>query len=176
MKYNPSVHAVERVRQYFGVMEDSAKNFVNQLMGVAKYVTTQADGKHVYKHEGKDAMLVVDTKTNTIITVLPPHGKGLRNHANIDTSILKPIFDREYRRIKREVTRNVRQHELAIAQLTVEMGERMIAYARARNPKTRDLIQRDIDEIQTAISGHEAAITREQDRLTNFVKATEVYV
>src|SRR5690606_41449394 len=92
-----------------------------------------------------------------------------------NTTIINPKIEHEGRLIKREVTRNTRKHELAIAQLTIEMGERMVAYARARNPQTRDLIQRDINEIQTAISGHEAAITREQDRLNNFVRATGVY-
>ena|SRR5690554_5601180 len=95
---------------------------------------------------------------------------------DVDTSVLKPVFEREYRRIKREVIRNIRKYELNIAELTVKMGERMTAKARARNPKTREVIQRDIDVIQTLIDEHRAAITREHDRLENFERATGVYV
>src|SRR5690606_33569779 len=130
-----------------------ARRWINDTMRKAKYVVTKKRGSRSQAiYEVDDIQVVVDTTNHQVVTIKPA----------VDTTILTPIFEREGRRIKREVTRNTRKHELAIAQLTVEMGERLIAKARARNPKTRELIQRDIDEIQAQISGHEAAITREQ--------------
>src|SRR5690606_2255171 len=167
MKYTPTLHAIERAHHRLGINPTDAKRWYNDIMRKAKYLFTQKYGNKTQAiYEIDDMRIVVDTSNHQVVTIKPA----------VDTTILTPIFEREGRRIKREVTRNTRKHELAIAELTVEMGERMVAYARARNPKTRELIQRDIDELQTKISGHEAAITREQDRLKNFVKATEVYV
>lgn len=166
MKYTPTLHAIERARHRLGIEAGEAQRWFNDVMRKARYVISQrVKGRDqlVYEYEG--TRLVIDASNNVIVTVKP----------SVDTSILKPVFEREQRRIKREVTRNVRKYELSIAELTVEMGERMTAKARARNPKTRELIQRDIDELQTKINGHEAAITREQDRLENFVRATGVY-
>src|SRR5690606_3366313 len=166
-KYTLTLHAIERAQHRLGVEPSEARRWINDTMRKAKYLFTQKRGSRSQAiYEVDDIQVVVDTSNHQVVTIKPA----------VDTSILTPIFEREGRRIKREVTRNTRRHERAIAELTVEMGERMVAYARARNPKTRELIQRDIDELQTKISGHETAITREQDRLTNFVKATEVYV
>lgn len=163
MKYTPTLHAIERARHRLGIDPAQAQRFFNDIMRKAKYLFTQGNAA-IYEHD--DIRIVVNTGQRTIITVKP----------TVDTSILKPVFEREQRRIKREVTRNTRRYELAIAELTVQMGERMTAKARARNPKTRELIQRDIDELQAKIAEHEAAITCEQDRLENFVRATGVYV
>lgn len=165
-KYVPTLHAVERARHRLGIEPAQAQRWFNEAMRKAKYLFTQ---KHVGKtqavYEIDNVRLIVDTDSRTIVTVSP----------SVDTSFLKPVFEREKRRIKREVTRLTRRHELAIAELTVQMGERMTARAKAKNPQTRALIQRDIDELQAKISECEALITREQDRLENFVRATGVY-
>lgn len=75
MKYNPSMHAIERIRDRFGIMEEHAKNFVNQLMETALYVSTNPNGTKVYKHTGKDVMLAIDPKNHVVITILPPQTK-----------------------------------------------------------------------------------------------------
>lgn len=165
-KYTPTMHAIERAYHRLGIEPAQAQRWFNDVMRKARYVISQrVKGRDqlVYEYEG--TRLVIDASNNVIVTVKP----------SVDTSILKPVFEREQRRIKREVTRNVRKYELSIAELTVEMGERMTAKARARNPKTRELIQRNIDDIQAKIEKCEALITREQDRLENFVRATGVY-
>lgn len=166
MKYTPTLHAIERARHRLGIEAGEAQRWFNEAMRKSKYLFTQKHaGKTQAVYEIDNVRLIVDTGNHTIITVSP----------TIDTSILKPVFEREHRKLKREVTRITRRHELAIAQLTVEMGERMVAKANARNPKTRELIQRNIDDIQAKIEKCEALITREQDRLENFVRATGVY-
>ncbi len=166
MKYTPTLHAVERARHRLGIEAGEAQRWFNEAMRKAKYLFTQKHaGKTQAVYEIDNVRLIVDTGNHTIITVSP----------TIDTSILKPVFEREHRKLKREVTRITRRHELAIGELTIEMGERMVSKANARNPKTRDFIQRDIDELQAKIERRQAAITREQDRLENFVRATGVY-
>lgn len=165
-KYTPSYHAMERAHHRLGIDPSEAQRWFNETMRKAKYLFTQKRGNRTQAiYEIDDFRLVVDTGDNTVVTIKP----------SLDTAFLKPVFEREHRRIKREVTRAIRKHEMAIAQLTVEVGERMTAKARARNPKTRELIQKDIDAIQALIDSENAAITREQDRLNNFVRATGVY-
>ncbi len=167
MKYTPTLHAIERASHRLGIEAGEAQRWFNESMRKAKYLFTQKhSGRTQAVYEIDDVRLIVDTSSHTIITVSP----------SIDTSVLKPVFEREHRKLRREVTRLTRRHELAIAELTVQMGERMVAKANARNPKTRELIQRDIDELQAKINRHEAAITREQDKLENFVRATGIYV
>ena len=167
MKYTPTLHAIERAYHRLGIEPAQAQRWFNETIRKAKYLLSKQVGKRTQAiYETDDVRFVVDTGNNTVVTIYPKLNAF---------EILKPVFEREQRRIKREVTRNTRKHELAIAELTVEMGERMTARAKAKNPQTRGLIQRDIDAIQAKISGHEAAITREQDRLENFVRAIGVY-
>lgn len=166
-KYTPTLHAIERAHHRLGVEPAQAAKWFNEAMRKAKYLFTQTvRGNTQAVYEIEDARIVVDTSAHKIVTIKPA----------LDTSVLKPVFEREHRRIKREVTRNVRQIELTIAELTVEMGERMMAYARAKNPQTRAIIQRDIDDLQAKINAEQSRITTEQDRLDNFVRATGIYV
>ncbi len=167
MKYTPTMHAIERAHHRLGINPTEAKRWFNDVMRKAKYLFTQNHGGSSQAiYEVDDMRIVVDTGNHRIVTIKP----------SVDTSILTPVFEREHRKLLREVTRLTRRHELAIAELTVQMGERMVAKANAKNPKTRELIQRDIDALQAKIGRHEASITREQDRLENFVRATGVYV
>lgn len=166
-KYTPTLHAIERAYHRLGVEPEKAQRWFNDTMRKAKYLFTQKHGNKTQAiYEVGDVRLVVDTHDSVIVTVRP----------TTDTSFLKPVFERELRRVKREVTRNIRQHELAIAELTVEMGERMMAYARAKNPQTRASIQRHVDDLQAKINAEKAYITSEQDKLENFVRATGIYV
>src|SRR5690606_34150324 len=115
MKYTPTLHAIERAYHRLGIEPAQAQRWFNETMRKAKYLFTQKHaGKTQAVYEMGEVRFVVDTSSHTIITVRP----------TVDTSILKPVFEREHRRIKREVTRNTRRHELAIAERTVEMGER----------------------------------------------------
>lgn len=167
MKYTPTMHAIERAHHRLGINPTESKRWYNEIMRKAKYLFTQKYGnKSQAIYEVDDMRIVVDTNNHHIITIKP----------SVDTSILTPVFEREHRKLRREVTRLTRRHELAIAELTVQMGERMVAKAKAKNPKTRELIQRDIDALQAKIGRHEASITREQDKLENFVRATGIYV
>ncbi len=164
-EYKPSLHAIDRAKQRLGVEPSQARRWFNEAMRKARYVVTQTvkgRTQMIYEYEGM--RLVIDDKT--IVTIKP----------SVDTSFLQPIFEREYRKLARLVTRKTRSLELDIAELTVQLGERLTAKARAKNPKTREQIQRQINIIQTQINDCDAMIRREQDKLTNFEKATKVYV
>lgn len=166
LAYTPTLHAIERAHHRLGIDPAQSQRWFNDIMRKASYLFTQKAGKNTQAiYETEDVRLIVDTDSKTVVTIYP----------KLDTSFLKPVFQREERRIKREVTRNVRKHELTIAELTVDKGERMLAYAKAKNPKTRAIIKRDIDAFKAKIDGHLAAITREHDRLDNFARATGVY-
>jgi len=144
--YNPSVHAVERIRERFGIMEENAKNFVNQLMAVAKYVTTQPDGKVVYKHAGRDTMIVVDERTKTIVTVKPP--VTLKAQLSASNPFYKDItatIKRELTKAQRQFTKEFRSLSESQALVQIEIAQLTLNKARAKNPKTQSVIQANID-------------------------------
>ena len=60
------------------------------------------------------------------------------------------------------------------AYTVIEYGQKAINKARTRNPKTCEIIQAKLDEIKSRIDMFDIEIKREQDRLTNFDKVTEV--
>lgn len=186
MKYNPTTHAVERIRERFGIMEEHAKNFVNQLMETALYVTTNPNGTKVYKHTGKDVMLAVNTKTNTVITILPPANEGEHNKyvkANVNNYIIekaRTTIQREIAKTKRQFTREFRTLAERQALVQIEIAEMTLRKARAKNPNTQARIQANIDvalglfdEIGSAISELQAEFERTKREAQAFLQ-TEV--
>lgn len=146
MKYNPSVHAVERIRERFGVMEEHAKNFANQLMEIAKYVTTQPDGKVVYKNADRDTMIVVDERTSTIVTVLPP--ANVQARIDVGNPFYKDItatIKRQLTKAQRQFTREFRSLSESQALVQIEIAQLTLNKVRAKNPKTQASIQTNID-------------------------------
>jgi hypothetical protein len=186
MKYNPSVHAVERIRQYFGIMEDSAKNFANQLMESAKYVTTQTDGKCVYKHDAKDVMIVVDTKKNVIVTVLPPNGEG----NNTKQVVVKPkvsgynaiiekareVITKEIAKARRQFTKETRKLTLTEAEIGFEIATLALNKARARNPLTQASIEAKINELEQGRQAVFAELLTVRERFEQMRRDAEGYL
>ena len=165
-KYIPTEHAIERLNHRFGISPNKAIEWFNNTMKSASYLSSQKTKRsNIGTYEIPGARITVNTDDKIIITIKPL----------IDTSILKPVFEREQRKLRREVTRNVRKIELMQAELMAEIAEHAMNKARARNPKTRELIQTRMDELQTRIERMNADKQLEKDRMTNFVKATEIY-
>lgn len=183
MKYNPSVHAVERTRQYFGIMEEHAKNFVNQLMASAMYVTTQSDGKAVYKHAGKDVMLVVDTKQNVVVTVLPPNGEGNNTKAAVKQSAHNAIIDKARETIKRELSKASRQFTtdtrkltLFEAELGLDIARLTVNKAKCKAPHTKALLQERINELEIGRQSVAKQLETVADRFEQMRKDAEQYI
>lgn len=183
MKYNPSVHAVERTRQYFGIMEEHAKNFVNQLMASAMYVTTQSDGKAVYKHAGKDVMLVVDTKQNVVVTVLPPNGEGNNTKATVKQSAHNAIIDKARETIKRELSKASRQFTtdtrkltLFEAELGLDIARLTVNKAKCKAPHTKVLLQERINELEIGRQAVAKQLQTVKDHFNRILKESESYL
>lgn len=180
-KYNPSVHSVERIRERFGIMEEHAKQFVNDLMSVAKYVTTQPDGKTVYKHAGRDAMIVVDERTSTIVTVLPPNSaKPQLNASNPFYTDIRRTIERKITKARRQFTREFRSLSESQALIQIEIAEMSLRKIRAKNPNTQAVIQSKIDvaltlfdEIGSAINELQSEFAKVQREANEFLP-TEV--
>lgn len=144
--FNPSVHSVERVRERFGILEENAKQFVNELMATAKYVTTQPDGKVVYKNSDRDTMIVVDERSNTIVTVLPPaHIKHQIKSNNAFYKNICTTVEREVAKYKRRFTKEFRALAEQQALVQLEIAQLTLNKVRCKAPHTRDKIQENID-------------------------------
>src|SRR5690625_722126 len=151
MRYQPTKHAIDRAELRFGIAPENAVNWFNELMRKAKYVAS--NGKNGLVYQVDDIRLVVDGMTNAIITV----------HDALSADFLKPVLERELRKLKREYTRLIRKLELEYAETLQEIGDMAINRAKARNPKTRALIEGRIAEKQAYADGIVSRIERLQD-------------
>ena len=154
MRWNPTVHAVKRLKERMGIEPESAKNFVNQLMQAAKYVTTQADGNTVYHHANKNVMIVVDVEKSSVITLFSDTWTADGAPAKAEDSAPKLTVDRiadavkrEYKRMRTEVTREINKMKEEYAATYVKIAELKWKYIRCKAPHTKELIQSRIDEL-----------------------------
>jgi len=155
MRWNPTVHAVRRLKERCGIDETQAKPFINQLMKTAKYVTTQGPDRLIYKAEGLDLLIAVNPEKNTIITVhsATETDDGVptaiqvqsKSVASITVNRLASAIKREFDRMQREVRREVRQLSEELARLNIEVATLNLNKIRCRAPHTQSLIQSRID-------------------------------
>src|SRR5690625_1422903 len=162
LRYQPTKHAVERAELRFGITPDNAADWFNELMRKAKYVAS--NGKNGLVYQADDIRLVVDGMTNAIITV----------HDSLRADFLKPVLERELRKLKREYTRAIRKLELEHAESLQEIGDMAVNRARARNPKIRELIEGRIRDKQAYADGGARRIERLTDEWQRKERAIEV--
>lgn len=178
LRWNPTVHAVRRIKERCGIDEENAKNFVNQLMANAKYVTTQPNGQLVYKHDNRDIMLIVDVRKNTVITLhsasetetgTPADVVPKKSTVVITVDRIASALKRELRllttQLRREANRLIEQQ----AELNVRIAELALNKARCKAPHTRELIQSRIDEV----TSHVTALAQEIDAKLTEIKTAE---
>lgn len=165
LKYRPAAHAIERLREYFGVKEIHALDFSNESMIGAQFVTTQTDGRRLYKNDELDVMIVV-ADDNTIITYLPAQdkrkeikrtGKPLipaQAPATLVSIGNNPIIvaaratiQRELAKARRRFTREYRKLTEEIAVIGLEIAHHSLNKARARSPITQQQIADKVAEI-----------------------------
>lgn len=156
LRWNPTVHAVRRIKERCGVEETQAKSFINQIMASAKYVTTQPDGNTVYKHENRDIMIVVDTEKNTVITLhsatqtptgAPSEVKPTQSIASITVDRIATAVKREFKRMQTEALRDIRKLKEEYAAIYIEIAQLKYNKIRCKAPHTQLHIQTKIDEL-----------------------------
>lgn len=162
MRYIMSHHATERAKLRFGIERHSAVDWINEVMAKAKYVSAQGGGRLMYEH--KDMQIIVGDKTRKVITI----------HPNTRLDFLRPTLEREARKLKREATRNIRSAERRLASEYRELGERIVNYANAKNPTTRELVATGVAEKETHIKKIKVEIERLEDELAARIKAIKV--
>lgn len=162
MSYTVSHHAMERARLRFGIEGHRVVDWINGVMAKAKYVSEQGGGRLMYEHE--DMQIIVGDKTRKVITI----------HPNTRLDFLRPALEREARRLKREATRNIRAAERRLAKEYKELGERIVNYANAKNPNTREIVAEGVQQKEAQIKQIKIEIDRMEDELTAKVKAIEV--
>lgn len=182
--YNPTVHAVQRIRERFGIMEVHAKNFVNQLMQTAIYVTTSKNGCKVYKHSGKDILLVIDPKDDIVVTVHPATYETKAEETtplrmsvnNVIIAKARATINREITKARREFTREFRSLSESQALIQIEIAEMSLRKVRAKNPNTQAVIQAKIDvaldvfdEIGIAIGELKTEFTKVEREASEFL-------
>lgn len=148
-KFTPTTHAIDRAQARFGIASDKVSEWVTDKMINAKYIASSgADNCSIY--ESDEIRFVINEVTNMVVTI----------HHAISTDFLAPVIERERRRLYREHTRQTRSVELAYANALRELSDMAINRARARNPKTRELISQRMTDKQAEISSFVGEIER----------------
>lgn len=195
LKYRPAAHAIERLREYFGVKEIHALDFSNDSMEKAQFVTTQTDGRRLYKNDELDVMIVV-ADDNTIITYLPAPekrreikrtGKPLIPPAKPQATQTIPTTNaiiaaahatikRELTKARRSFTAEVRKLKIEQAELGVEIAQAAVNKARCMAPHTQALIQERIDAMQTYYDVVGAKIAKESAEYSRVKAEAQAFI
>lgn len=159
-QYMPTVHAIERFREYYGVKEIYAIDFANELMADAHFIMSQPDGRRIYQNDEYDTMVALDPKVNRIITVLPSAEKRKEIEAKATPTVRKAIgnnaiivaahetIKRELAKARRNFTTEYRKLKIEQAELGVEIAQATVNKIRCKAPHTQELIQVRIDAAQ----------------------------
>lgn len=169
-KFFPTVHSIERAREYFGINELHAVDFVCQLAEASKFLMVQPDTKRrIVYNEEYDVKLVLGSGNNNVITILPP-GKHKQADANLPKFnptgnpilvVAHATIQRELTKAQRQFTREYRKLTEEIAVIGLEIAQLALNKARARSPITQGHIQRKIDELHaqaTRIDGEKSVL------------------
>ena len=144
--YTPSRHALERARIRYGIVHEKATEWLNDIMKKATFEAVNDKGQARYFYDGMT--VITDDVAQTIITV----------YSNGEADFLKPVLEREKRKLKRQYTPIIRSLELQYAKALRDIADMAVNRAKARSPKVRAIItgniaekQREIDEFLTKI-------------------------
>lgn len=160
MRYSPTTHAFDRIRLRFGVGADLISEWVNDKMNRAELIRKNDKGQCEYLSEG--VRFIVDG--NTIVTA----------YNEVSTGFLKPVLEREMRRIRREHTKIKRQVEMDHALSLQKYAEMAVNKAKARNPETRELIAERMKEVQAVVDGYQTRLERMKDDYKQKIRAVEL--
>ena len=179
LRWNPTVHAIKRIKERCGIEETQAKAFVNQLMQHAKYITTNPNGTSVYKHDNRDIMMVVNPELNVVITIHSatqtedgaPNAEStqIKSKATITIDRISVAIKRELSKMTTQLRREIRKLTEQQAQLNVSAAELTLNKIRCKAPHTQALIQTRIDAIITQVD----EIAQEVDAKLTQIKNAE---
>lgn len=170
--YKPSLHAIERAGLRFGVPSEKATQWFNDLMAKAHYLVTQSfEGRSqaVYEVDGK--RLIVDGKTNTIVTVMEP-----TTAASPIVSTIRKAVEREYRKLHRQFTHDSRALNIELAELNVELAQLALNKARAKSPKVQACIQAKIDVLAAQASEVKTKLDRLEDEFEQIRRSASAWM
>lgn len=177
LRWNPTVHAIKRIKERCGIEETQAKAFVNQLMQHAKYITTNPNGTSVYKHDNRDIMMVVNPELNVVITIHSasqtedgaPNEEQTQSKATITIDRISAAIKRELSKMTTQLRREIRKLTEQQAELNVNIAELTLNKIRCKAPHTQELIQTRIDAIITQVN----EIAQEVDAKLTQIKNAE---
>lgn len=188
LKYRPTVHAIERMREYFGTKEIHAVDYANELMKGAQFVTTQPEsGRKVYKSIVQDVMIVVGATDNAIITILPSQEmrKEVESPKPVSvqvlqsgalTDVIRATIERELRKARRTFKRSYRQYTLELAKLNVKIAESKLNKVRCKHPGTQAIIQAQIDALEAEAKSLQDAMSTQESEYRAIEAEASVYL
>jgi hypothetical protein len=130
MNYRVSSHAMERIRQRFGIDTLAAAiTWVSEKIRTGDYIGLQQKGRKVYRNG--DAELILGEDGHTIVTVKFSDGESQY------VEQLSEVVRKEVDKLLSIKERAFRKAEIEVAEITLNM-------LKARNPKTKESIGRKL--------------------------------
>ena len=159
MSLEISRHAAERLEQRFDVKEEDYSKWVaDNIERAYNSYTQNFGGRKQRVYQGRIAEIVVDEIDNKVITVKP----------TVKVDRVADVLAREYRSLYRENTRMIRKIEVEVSELYSKLSDRMLSFARAKNPNTRESIGQDIEEVEREIKRKTYSIRDLEDEIKGF--------
>jgi hypothetical protein len=130
MNYRLSSHAMERIRQRFGIDTLAAAiTWVSEKIKGGDYIGLQAKGRKVYRNG--DAELILGEDGYTVVTVKFSEG---------ESQFVEQIGDV----VRKEVLKMLAIKERAFRKAEIEVAEITLNMLKARNPVTKESIGRKL--------------------------------
>lgn len=130
MKHRLSSHAMERIRQRFGIGTlTAALAWASEKIKTGEFVGLQASGRKVYRNG--DAEIIVGEDGFTIVTVKFTEG---------EKQYIQMIGDA----VRKEIDKVLSVKEKALRKAEITVAELTLNMLKARNPRTKESIGRKL--------------------------------
>jgi hypothetical protein len=164
MKYSVRPHAYDRALLRFGISNEQAQSWFNQLMQTARLIGS--DGKRdSYDHKGK-RIVVEGTEIVTVYNVADlPFGDKV-----------SALVERELNKSKKAYEKRSKELSIEIAEATIEHANWNLNLLKAKSQRSKTSIQRKLDVINEKITNLRLELNREADVYKAIVTQSRGYL
>jgi hypothetical protein len=150
-KYIARPHAKERALLRFGITEENADNWFNQLMTNARFIGS--DGKkEIYDHKGK--RIIVDGLE--IVTVTKAADLPFGNK-------ISKLVERELNKAQRNLRKKEYELAIKIAELKLDLATYSLNQLKAKAKSVKAKFDKQIDEVNAKVAELKLELSRERD-------------
>ena len=159
-QYKVTQHALERFRQRFPRKATRMKKYndinghLNELLKIS-VLHSRAGSCEIYDAKTKNTRLIIDSATQTIITVYPINELVMPNDDAFYNAI-KATAAKELSRARQKYKKSLKENAIRQAEKHVELSEAFLKLSRTRAIRIKSAIQNQIAKLEAEISAIKA--------------------